>query len=305
MADDEKLVLKTDVLRKYLTNLTYTDDRQAFQCDTLSLEGRKIESLGKDMNEVSFIRKLNLANNSIVDIAVLANFKKLISIYLSGNKIKSLNVFSEEENFPVLRRLEMAGNKLGELPAIKCPKLEYIDLSDNKIDKHETWVGHPTLRVIKFNENKLKSLAAFANLPSLEYLDVANNNIGVFGGFSGLEKLQTIILENNKIDKIEEEIPELPSIQEINLNSTKITNIENLRFIFKYDSLRSLSISDTPLENNASSFNFLLSELMIIFPKLKSYCNVEITDQHRFEAVYLSKYRWEKKEEERIRKEEE
>lgn len=120
---------------------------------------------------------------------MLANFKKLISIYLSGNKIKSLNVFAEEENFPVLRRLEMAGNKLGELPGIKCPKLEYIDLTDNKIDKHETWTGHPTLKVMKLGENKLKSLQLFTNLPSLEYLDVSNNNIGVFGGFSGLERL--------------------------------------------------------------------------------------------------------------------
>lgn len=89
------------------------------------------------------------------------------------------------------------------------------------------------------------------------------------------------------------------------MTSTKITNIENLKFIFKYESLQKLNISDTPLENNASSFNFLLSEIMIIFPKLKGYCGVEITDQHRFEALYLSKYRWEKKEEERIRKEEE
>jgi len=230
------------------------------------------------MNEISHIWKLNFTNNNIVDISVLANFKKLISIYLSNNKIKTLAVFSEDENFPFLRRLEMAGNKISDLPAIKCPKLEHIDLTDNKIDKHDTWVGHPNLKVFKLGENKLKSLAAFAALPSLEILDVSNNNIGAFGGFSGLDKLEVLNLEGNKLDKIEEEIPELPSIKEINLTGTKITNIENLKFIFKYETLQRLFINDTPLENNASSFNFLLSEIMIVFPRLKEYCGVEITD---------------------------
>lgn len=230
------------------------------------------------MNEVSFIWWLNLANNNIVDISVLSNFKNLVSLYLTGNKIKNLNIFSEDENFPILRRLEIASNKIAELPVIKCPKLEYLDISDNKIDKHETWTGHANLWTLKLTENKFKTLAAFANLPSLESLDVSNNNISVFGGFNDLSKLKTFNLENNKIDKIDEEIPDLASIEEINLSGTKIVNLENLWNIFKYETLWKLSINDTPLETNASSFNLLLSEIMIIYPKLTHYCGVEITD---------------------------
>lgn len=192
------------------------------------------------MNEINFIWRLNLTNNNIVDISVLGNFKSLVSLYIAGNKIKNLNIFADEENFPVLWRLEIGSNKIAELPAIKCPKLEYFDVSDNKIDKHEAWTGHPNLRTIKFTENKLKSLAAFANLPSLEVLDVASNNITVFGGFNDLSKLKHLNLENNKIDKIEEEIPDLASIEEINLSGNKIITLENLKFIFKYETLRKL-----------------------------------------------------------------
>ena len=168
---------------------------------------------------------------------MLGNFESLVSLYLSSNKIKNLNIFSEEENFPVLRRLEIASNKIGELPVIKCPRLEYLDASDNKIDKHETWTGHANLKTLKLTENKFKTLAAFANLPSLEFLDVGNNNIGVFGGFNDLAKLKYFSLEGNKIDKIEEEIPDLASIEELNLSNNKIVSLENLRNIFKYETL--------------------------------------------------------------------
>lgn len=60
-----------------------------------------------------------------------------------------------------------------------------------------------------------------------------------------------------------------------------------------------------PIERNASSLNLLIAEVLILNPKIQRFCKVEIQDQNKLEAVYLAKFRWEKSEEERIRKEEE
>lgn len=60
-----------------------------------------------------------------------------------------------------------------------------------------------------------------------------------------------------------------------------------------------------PVDKAASSFNLLIAEILIMNPKIKRFCKVEITDANRLEAVYLAKYRWQKQEEERIKKEEE
>ena len=48
-----------------------------------------------------------------------------------------------------------------------------------------------------------------------------------------------------------------------------------------------------------------MAEVLIKNPKIKRFCKVEVNDAHKMEAVYLAKYRWERLEEERIRKEEE
>jgi len=48
-----------------------------------------------------------------------------------------------------------------------------------------------------------------------------------------------------------------------------------------------------------------LADVLIINPKLKRFCKVTVTDANLLEAVYLAKYRWQKSEEERIRKEDE
>jgi hypothetical protein len=49
----------------------------------------------------------------------------------------------------------------------------------------------------------------------------------------------------------------------------------------------------------------LIAEVLILNPKIKRFCKVDITDAYKLEAVYLAKYRWTKQEEERLKKEEE
>ena len=92
MADDEKLVLKPDVLRRHLTNLEFTEDKQSLLCDTLDLHKKRIESLNNSMLEIKHISYLNLSNNSIVDISVLSNFLNLFSLasrYSSFGKFRA------------------------------------------------------------------------------------------------------------------------------------------------------------------------------------------------------------------------
>jgi hypothetical protein len=59
------------------------------------------------------------------------------------------------------------------------------------------------------------------------------------------------------------------------------------------------------VERAASSFNLLMAEVLINNPKIKRFCKTDATDSIKFEAVFLARFRWEKSEEERIRKEEE
>ena len=51
--------------------------------------------------------------------------------------------------------------------------------------------------------------------------------------------------------------------------------------------------------------NLLIAEVLILNPKIKRFCKIEITDQNKLEAVFLAQLRWQKSEEERLKKEEE
>jgi Leucine-rich repeat (LRR) protein len=54
---------------------------------------------------------------------------------LSKNKIKALNVFCFDDQFVNLKWLDVSNNKIVELPGFKLPKLEYLDISYNKLEK--------------------------------------------------------------------------------------------------------------------------------------------------------------------------
>lgn len=68
----------------------------------------------------------------------------------------------------------MQNNKFTELVGLKLPKLEYLDISYNKLEKvNEAWTGHPNIKVLKSIENKFKNLGPFKECSKLEELYLA------------------------------------------------------------------------------------------------------------------------------------
>jgi Leucine-rich repeat (LRR) protein len=69
-------------------------------------------------------------------------------------------------------------------------------------------------------------------MPKLEELYLANNSINSFAGYEGLPVLKILHLRRNKIEKFDEELPELPALTYINLRSNKIASMEALIKVF-------------------------------------------------------------------------
>lgn len=157
----------------------------------------------------------------------------LVKLNLSKNKIKSIALFANEENFPQLRWLDISTNKYTEFVALKLPKLEYLDISYNRLEKvNEGWTGHPTIKVFKSIDNKFKNLAPFREMPKLEELYLANNVITQLSGWENLPSLKKLHLRKNKIEKIEDELPPLDGLTYLNLRGNKIPNMEHLQRLF-------------------------------------------------------------------------
>lgn len=209
MADgDEKLVLKNEVIKKYLSNFDYTPDRESMQYLNLILANKRIEALNNSILEAKHVQFLDLSNNNIVDISILAQFPNVVKLNVSKNKVKTISVFGNDDVFPSLKWLDVSNNKFPELTGIKCPKLEYLDIGYNKLEKfNENWTGHPNVKILKSIDNKFKNLQCLKDFPKLEELYLESNVVQSIVGYETLPKLRILHLRKNRLEKIEDELP--------------------------------------------------------------------------------------------------
>ena len=153
----------------------------------LILANKRIEALNNSVLEAKHVLFIDLQNNNIVDISILQQFVALTKLNLAKNKIKSISIFSNEENFPGLKWLDISNNKYTELVGIKVPKLEYLDISYNRLEKlNDSWTGHPNVKIVKSIDNKFKNLAPFKDMPKIEELYLESNVITGINGFESL-----------------------------------------------------------------------------------------------------------------------
>ena len=237
--------------------------------------------------------EVQLENNGIIDIKLLECMQKLVRLNLSNNKVKGMNIFTQEENFPNLKWLDVSNNKLVEIPALKLPKLEYLNLSNNKMEKvNDQWTGHPNVRILCCADNKYKSLAPFKSMPLLEELYMASNAITSLSGWESLPMLSKLHLRNNNIDKIDDELPELPSLKYINLRRNNIQSLEVLEKLFQFTTLTDVNIKKNPVEVEATSFNMLLAEMLRKSTKLERFCKIKVEESSRLDAIFLAEYKY-------------
>lgn len=251
MADsEEKLVLKAEVIKKYLQNFDYTADHEAMQFQHLILANKRIEALNNSILEAKHVQFLDLQNNNIVDVAILTQFMNITKLNVSKNKIKSIQVFANEEAFPNLKWLDLSNNKFTELTGLKCPKLEYLDIGYNKLEKvGETWLGHPNVKVLKCVDNKFKSAQVFKDMPKLEELYMEANVVQSILGYETMPKLRRLHLRRNKIEKFEDELPVHEALQYVNLRGNKVPNLEQVERLYtSFPNMIDVNILGNPVE---------------------------------------------------------
>ena len=179
------------------------------------------------MDEIKDVQKVDFSNNGIAEIAPMRELTRIMHLDLSNNRIKNMSIFSQDDAFLELKWLDISFNKFIEFPAFKCPKLEYLNVSGNKLEKvNEAWTGHDSLKILWVVDNKFKSLAPFKTMPKLEELYLGQNLLTSLTGWESLPVLRILHLQRNKIEKIDEELPPLDELEEVNLRHNNITKLE-------------------------------------------------------------------------------
>jgi Leucine-rich repeat (LRR) protein len=164
--------------------------------------------------------------------------------------------------------LYIDGNKFTELPKIQLPKLEFLDISDNKLEKHENFAGHPTLKVLKSNDNKFKNLNPFKEMPNLTELYLEWNPVANFTGYENIPNLKRLYLKKAKLEKFpdEEGLQVLENLEYLDLEGNKISTYAELFKLFAFPALLDINLASNPLVKHATSFNLVMAEVLIQKP---------------------------------------
>lgn len=233
-----------------------------------------IEKCNQKINEVrndENIKSLDLGMMGLTDLSMLPNLFQLenLEVLILSNhyaeyiekgkyweKVKSKNKFypNNLSNIPndikklkKLKKLIIGGDwKDGDrwnrwriedtTPVFSLKKLEYLNVSNNKIEKikvtNRTKLSN--LKVIHLNNNVISTFYTLTKYPNLEELYLSNNELTRVTNLANITTLKTIDLHGNKIESIK---PLLNLLKETNINISDTKWEKN-----------TINIKDNPLE---------------------------------------------------------
>ncbi len=143
---------------------------------------------------------------------------------LNGNMPKSIG------NLPELVAINLSGNELtGAIPAMKNPKLEYLELNNNQLTgfAEGNW-SCPQLVSLKLQDNNISGALpeSMGNLTSLQQLYLENNKITALPDRTGdLLDLETLNANNNKLKVLPNSLALLPNLKNLKAKNNQLSYI--------------------------------------------------------------------------------
>ena len=64
--------------------------------------------------------------------------------------------------------------------------------------------------------------------------------------------------------------------------------------LFQFQALTDINVIKNPVEQDASSFNVIMADVLRRSTKLERFCKIKVTESSKLEAIYLAQFRYEK-----------
>ncbi|ORX54699.1 L domain-like protein [Piromyces finnis] len=145
--------------------------------EVLDLSENFIENVGDCFSQNKKLRKLQLSHNRIKEISSL-DLKHCKELELSHNELVS--IFTEEQSFPMLQRLDLRNNKLQSIGNhISCPELKELYLTSNRLSSVGSILKTAShLNILDIFGNVFKEVPQdVLNMKEITRLDLGNNDI--------------------------------------------------------------------------------------------------------------------------------
>ena len=205
----EAEVLDDVALMTHLQTLTVQDrklENLAFLSNLTKLETLDLSGCRFPSEELAVIavlpqlQNLNLSNCGLSTIADLAGARNLVTLDLSYNTLRNLEVLSP---ITTLTQLNLCNNAVNDLSYLSgLTNLSTLDISFNAVTTLEPLATCQNLTWLNADNNTLSGLTTVDKLPLLTYLSVENNgltDVAILARCTGLTELS---IANNKVSDI-------------------------------------------------------------------------------------------------------
>ena len=195
------------------------------------------------------LKTRELIKNSLSQISKTASGSGYAYVNLSLAEKELLSLYDLMPNYPHLRYLNVANNKIKDLSSIKSlnfliflnasgnliTDLEFLNekgtlnylqlviLSNNRIKKL-TPIQAPKLRKLNLNGNRLEDLSEFRGHHTLEVLEIRKNRLKTLEGLRDLHNLTELYAAENYLTTFKE-LKNLPQLKKLHLRGNQIQNL--------------------------------------------------------------------------------
>lgn len=233
-----------------------------FNFQSFGQENGKFSSLEEALKQKENVIYLDLQNQNLTNIPnQITEFKNLKTLDLSFNKISKIDVNTKFPNS--LEILLLSNNLLTEFNLIYLENLMSLSLSNNNLKSINENIGKfSKLFQLRLDGNKLEEIPnSICNLKNLYWLHIDYNQLKTLPKNIGkLKTLQALIASNNNLTFIPISILKLKNLTALELASNKITKVPDKLL---YTNLENINLSSNKIENLENLIPNLNSKVVI------------------------------------------
>lgn len=153
--------------------------------------------ISADIQKLSNLRDLNLANNQITDVSIFSNLPELEVLYLASNDVTDV---AELHNVPKLREYNIQRNSISNITSLgDLPSLSRLTLSNNLLADIHFLRNYPQVEYLSINGNirlsTLEDLAGAEGLMSINIQDTQIQDLSVLEELSKNHRFCGIYLD--------------------------------------------------------------------------------------------------------------
>lgn len=186
-----------------------------------SFTGKNISQLPNGFQHLRSLTDLDLSQNELGNVQLIAGLTNMVSLKLSTNRITDVGSFRTLTN------------------------LEELRLDGNQLVNFQISGSLPNLKVLILAVNRFGRVPDLSSLIRLETLDLSSNYLQSVGNIPSLTQLKELFLSGNPIEDAED-LSGLVHLEVLHLGSTRTQNIEWIR---ELANLEELGLSNNYLQN--------------------------------------------------------